>query len=97
MVVVVEDVVDDVVELVVEDVVDDVLLEVVDELVLDVELVGGIVDPGGIDVVTTEPFDCAPAGAIDNTWIAGTTNAIFPAFFKNSRRPEPSPSTWPSS
>ncbi len=66
--VVVEDEVDDVVELVVLDVVDDVLLEVVDELVVleVVEDVGGIVDPGG-DVVTTEPFDCAPAGAIDNT------------------------------
>ena len=61
-----------VVELVVDElVVDELVVDelVVEEVVLDVEveLVGGIVEPGGIDVVTTEPFDCAPAGAIDNT------------------------------
>jgi len=50
-----------VVELVVDDVVEELVLDV------DVVLVGGIVEPGGIEVVTTEPFDCAPAGAIDNT------------------------------
>jgi len=60
VVVVVDEVVLEVVELVVLDVLDDVVEDV------DVELVGGIVDPGG-DVVTTDPFDCAPAGAIDNT------------------------------
>lgn len=75
---------------VVDDVVEDVVLVVVLEVVedVDVELVGGLVVAGGI-VTTTDPLVCAPAGTIENTCIAGTINATFPAFFRNSLRSDP--------